>query len=79
MKLEMNTTSTDSNYEANGCRIDFFNGGRNLQGSNEHHVQRSDVKIEPRALTAHELDQMIAKEMTGLSMQERTRAEEDLQ
>ena len=53
----------------------MFNGGRNLQGQNRQPRPASVAE----GLSPNEMDKIIAKEMTDLSLQERERAEEDVQ
>jgi hypothetical protein len=68
----MDKSTTD--HALQGCIVGIFNGGRNLQGQND-----DVLRVKGSSLSPNEIDRIIAKEMTDLSLQERTRAEEDVQ
>ena len=67
--------ASSTNHDLQGCLVAMFNGGRNLQGQNRQPRPASVAE----GLSPNEMDKIIAKEMTDLSLQERERAEEDVQ
>lgn len=69
--------ASSTNHALQGCIVGMFNGGRGLQGQN-HDVQHAKTGV-GGSLSPNEMDRIIAKEMTELSLQERMRAEEDVQ
>ena len=66
-----------TDHSLQGCFLGMLNRGRGV-----HHSRMGETKqpkIDFESLSPNEMDRIIAKEMTELSLQERIRAEEDVQ
>jgi len=76
VQTEMDASST-TNHGLQGCFLGMFNrDGGVHQGRNGETKQ---PKTDFGSLSPNDMDRIIAKEMTELSLQERIRAEEDVQ
>jgi hypothetical protein len=70
-------SSSITNHSLQGCFLGMLNRDRGV-----HHGRNRETKqpkIDFDSLSPNEMDRIIAKEMTELSLQERIRAEEDVQ
>ena len=69
--------SSTANHGLQGCFLGMLNRGRDVHQSRNGEAKLP--KTDFSSLSPNEMDRIIAKEMTELSLQERIRAEEDVQ
>lgn len=71
--------ASSANHDLQGCLVGMLNGGRRSHYQNNQDNALSGGNALAQVLSPNEMDRIIAKEMTDLSLQERERAEEDVQ